>query len=254
MKSGLRGVLDLLFDPGQQSETSNQIVFGEERREPLQPTRLNIGNSANLTTLNPGSNEEQVPKTAHQLAGKIARVIASRVDGIDQFEQLRRSLVGDRFNELLQGCGADQSERAANIPDCNRAAAECDHLIKGRLRIAKAARSGAGNLPQCLLFDRHTLEYGNLPQPVEDLFGSYMPELKLLAAREDSFWNLVQLSSGQNEDNVCRRFFERLEQRVEGAGREHMDLVDHEDLVAVTCRSQGEVVDDDFTHVVDASV
>ena len=50
-----------------------------------------------------------------------------------------------------------------------------------------------------------------------------------------------------------RRFFQRLEQRVEGALREHVHFVDDVDLVA---RLNGRIAHavDDLAHVVDAGV
>ncbi len=47
-----------------------------------------------------------------------------------------------------------------------------------------------------------------------------------LAAGEDGRRNLIQLRGGQNKEQMCRRFLQNLQQRVERRAGEHMHLVD----------------------------
>ena len=58
-------------------------------------------------------------------------------------------------------------------------------------------------------------------------------EVVLLAARQDRVGDLVVLGRGEDELHARRRLLERLQERVEGARREHVDLVDDPDLEAV---------------------
>ena len=66
-----------------------------------------------------------------------------------------------------------------------------------------------------------------------DLAGRDHAEVVALAAREDGVGELVVLGRREDELHVRRRLLERLQERVEGARREHVDLVDDADLEAV---------------------
>ena len=55
--------------------------------------------------------------------------------------------------------------------------------------------------------------------------GGNAAEVEPLAAGDNGGWQLLQFGGGKNEYDVLRRFFQRFEQRVEGADRQHMHLV-----------------------------
>ena len=57
-------------------------------------------------------------------------------------------------------------------------------------------------------------------------------QLEDLRARLDRWRHLLDLGRRHHEDDVRRRLFDRLEERIEGLLRETMDLVDDEDRVA----------------------
>ncbi len=57
-------------------------------------------------------------------------------------------------------------------------------------------------------------------------------EVETLTARQDRHRDLADLGRREDEFGMLRRFLERLQQGVEGRGREHVDLVDDIDLVA----------------------
>ena len=77
-------------------------------------------------------------------------------------------------------------------------------------------------------------------------------EVEALDARQDGGEDLLRIRRAHDEDDVCRRLLERLEQRVKRRGRQHVDLVDDVDLVAATHRRIVDAVDDLLAHVVDA--
>ena len=79
-------------------------------------------------------------------------------------------------------------------------------------------------------------------------------ELEDLRARLDRRRHLLDLGRRHHEDHVRRRFFDRLQQRVEGLGREPVDFVDDEDLVAIADRRDAEAGDDDVADLVDLRV
>ena len=80
------------------------------------------------------------------------------------------------------------------------------------------------------------------------------PELVDLRARQHRLRNLVELGRRHHEDDVRRRLFDRFEQGVERVARQLMDLVDDEDLVAVSHRRDRQAGDDHLADVVDLRV
>ena len=65
-------------------------------------------------------------------------------------------------------------------------------------------------------------------------------ENEMLAAADDRDRKFVGLGGGEDERCAWRRFFQRLEQGVEGFAREHVRFVDDEDLVAAFHRRVGD--------------
>ena len=78
-------------------------------------------------------------------------------------------------------------------------------------------------------------------------------QIKTLAARQHRHRHFSNFGGGEHEFGVLRRLFQRLEERVERRGREHVDFVDDVDLVA---RAGGRIAHAviDLAHVVDAGM
>ena len=72
-------------------------------------------------------------------------------------------------------------------------------------------------------------------QAARDVLRADAPEVEPLAARQDGRGHLVQLGGRQNKQHMLGRLFERLEQRVERADREHVHLVDDENTLFDLC-------------------
>ncbi len=60
--------------------------------------------------------------------------------------------------------------------------------------------------------------------------------MELLTAREDRRGHGFDLGGGEDEDQARRRFFDDLQQRVEGLARQAVNFVEHDDLVAIARR------------------
>ena len=67
-------------------------------------------------------------------------------------------------------------------------------------------------------------------QVLRNGFRGYAAQIESLAPACDCSGNLLGLRGGQDELHVLGRFLERLQQGVEGAGTEHVHLVDEVDL------------------------
>ena len=66
----------------------------------------------------------------------------------------------------------------------------------------------------------------DIQQAARNVLRADTPEIKPLAARQDSRGHFMQLGRRQNKQHMLRRLFERLEQRIERADRKHVHLVD----------------------------
>jgi hypothetical protein len=73
---------------------------------------------------------------------------------------------------------------------------------------------------------------GDFGQMRDHHLGLDPAQVEALAARQDRDRHLADLGGGEEELHMGGRFLQRLQKRVEGACRQHVDLVDDEDLVA----------------------
>ena len=90
-------------------------------------------------------------------------------------------------------------------------------------------------------------------QPAQDQRKRNQLEVVLLAARQNRGRDLVILRGRHDKNHVRRRFFESLQQGVEGLFREHVHFIDDEDLVPVAGRFVADFVPQ-FPDLIDAPV
>ena len=84
---------------------------------------------------------------------------------------------------------------------------------------------------------------GDVFEVFDRVFDADAVEIVDLAAREDRGDDLVLFGGRQDEDGVCGRLLEGLEEGVEGRGRKHVDLVDDEHRVAAHLRNDAHLLD-----------
>ena len=123
-----------------------------------------------------------------------------------------------------------ETENIEHVGLVDRVAAEGDELVEHRLGVAHAAVGALGDGPGGGFFEGDAFLAGDVEQVLRNRFRRDRPQVEALAAGEDGGQDLVRLGGGEDEFHVRRWFFERLEQRVEGGVREHVDLVDVENL------------------------
>jgi hypothetical protein len=86
--------------------------------------------------------------------------------------------------------------------------------------------------------DRNILLLAEQLKVLHQRLGRHQPEGIVVRPRADGPDDLVRLGCGKDELDVFRRLFNNLEQRVEAGRRDHVGLVNDEDLVAVTHRGE----------------
>jgi hypothetical protein len=68
-------------------------------------------------------------------------------------------------------------------------------------------------------------------------------KMKLQTARQDSDRQLLRIGGRQQELDVCRRLFQRFQQRIEAVAREHVDFIDQVNLETATRRGVLHVIE-----------
>jgi hypothetical protein len=109
-------------------------------------------------------------------------------------------------------------------------------LVEQAQRVAHAAGGGAGDQLHRRRIRRDLLGLQHARELAGHLLRRQRPQVELQAARQDGGWNLLRVGGRQQELDVRRGFFERLQQRVEAALGEHVHLVDEVHLVAALGR------------------
>src|SRR6185312_9848170 len=112
-------------------------------------------------------------------------------------------------------------------------------LVQHGQRVADGTAAGPDHQREDTRGHRHVLLPAEQFQILHQRFRRDQPERVVVGARADGADDLVRLRGGEDELDVLRRLFDDLQQRVEAGGRDHVGLVDDEDLVAVAHRGEG---------------
>ena len=107
-----------------------------------------------------------------------------------------------------------------------------NRLIEQRQGIAHAAGGCASDLGKRGRLEGHRLGFEHRGQMPGDQRRGQVLEVELQTTRQHGHRHLARISGRQNEHHMGGWLFKRLEHRIEGMPAEHVDLVDHVDLVA----------------------
>ena len=139
------------------------------------------------------------------------------------------------FQQVQHAGAVSQTQHVANIFRADRCiliAALDNGLVQQRQRIAHGAFSSARDQGQAITVDGGMFQAANTIEMVGQDFAINPLEIKTLTARQYRDRHLANLGCREDEFGVRRRLFQRLQKRVEGGGRQHVDLIDDIDLVA----------------------
>ena len=130
----------------------------------------------------------------------------------------------------------ERAEQRARFRLERAPAAEGEHLVEQRQRIAHAAFGRSRDRLERAGLVLDLLGHRDLHEPLEDLRRRQPAQMKLQAARQHRDRQLLRVGRREQELDVRRRLLERLEQRVERMRRQHVHFVDQVDLVAAARR------------------
>ena len=170
-----------------------------------------------------------------------------RIESLGQYliksEQCCRIVsLEEGFNQREAVLVIKHIEVAEHILILHVCAAECHCLVEDGKRITHRAVGLVSNNVERLVVDGHTLRSSHHTEVPYDVLNCDSVEIVSLATRQDGRKDLVFLSSRKNEDGVCRRFLESLEEGVERSLREHMHLVDDIHAVLAHLRRYADLV------------
>ena len=119
-----------------------------------------------------------------------------------------------------------------------------DTLIQQTQSVPHSAVRRLGYIAQCLPFHLNLLRLHQLTQPGSDRVDGDPPEIIPLAAGQDRDRNLVHFGSRQYKNNIRRRFFQCLKERIKRSNRKHVNLIYNVDLVPAFRRGVGYLIHD----------
>ncbi len=146
-----------------------------------------------------------------------------------------------KAEHLLHVLGAHDSCRMGN------------RLIEQRKRIAHRAFCGARDKGERRRLRLYLFFGGNAFEVLHQQRGVDAAQIEALTARQHRHRHLADLSGGEDELGVRRRLFQRLQQRVERLGGQHVHFIENVDLVA---RGDWRIANGivNLAHVIDAVV
>ena len=106
------------------------------------------------------------------------------------------------------------------------------HLVERRERVARRAGAATGDHVEGVVVDLQPGVAGDVARQLGERLRGDEAKLVVLRAAADRGQHLLRISRSENEYDVGRRLFERLEQRVRRRRRQHVHFVDDVDLPA----------------------
>ena len=144
-----------------------------------------------------------------------------------------------RFQHGVQKSIVDGAEHRPHRFFADLAARIGNGLVQQGERIAHAAARAVGDQPETAFFAVDFLSLENPPQLPGDFARRQLLQVELQATRQHRHRHLLRIGGRQDEQDVRRRLFQRLQHGVEGVIGELVDFVDHVDLVAARRRRVG---------------
>ena len=175
---------------------------------------------------------EHVSHVGGQSVDELSAVEAVAHNLVEQYHDVGHLVFQGEVDDAEVVVGVEHVEVFDDLLIGDGALAERCHLVEDGQGIAHATVGFLGDDGQCLFLVADALLLGHPLQVGDGVLDGHALEVVNLAARDDGGQDFVLLGGGEDEDDVLWRFFERLQEGVEGCRGEHVHLVDDEHLVA----------------------
>src|SRR6266536_2474808 len=150
---------------------------------------------------------------------------------------------GDPGVDRLEELPVDQCENVGARRRVHVATGERRRLVEKRKSVAEAPFRGRRQRRESVRGRPDVFLARDLLEVPRDLRDGQRPEREPLTARDNRRRNLVELGRSQDETGMGRRLLERLQERIECLGRQHVDFVDDRDAEPVALRSVADRLD-----------
>ena len=168
-----------------------------------------------------------------------------------QFGQGSGSITAqDHIHQIQYPPPVSQTQHGADLIGSGFACTVRNRLIQQRGGIAHGSFCGAGDQRQGIFGDLSALRCGNLAHQRDHHFGLNPAQIIALTSGQNSHGHFADFGCGKDEFDVGGRLFQGFQQRVKGAGGEHMHLIDDIDLIAGRGRAILDRIDN-FSNVAD---
>mgnify|MGYP003587516888 CR=1 FL=1 len=175
--------------------------------------------------------EQEFTEEVQKGAGENREILAVFGEGTDETKCFGQVSVGEAGGERDEVLGFRRAEHDGDGRFVDGAIGQTRYLGQERFGIAHPALGDFGDHANGSGGDLDLFRFGDAGEFLGDAFDRESGKVETLATGKDGGWYLVDLSGRKDEDDMCRWFLESLEERIESAGREHMDFVDDVDLV-----------------------
>ena len=221
------------------------------RGHPLAQRRERLGR-VDLVVREPGHGLAQcgLLQQGRDFVEQLAVVRRELVDRRDGFKQAARVAVRKALDEPHDLLPVHRAEHRARVGLGHAAAAEGEHLVEQRERVAQAPVGRAREQRDRRRLERDALGAEDMLQPRRDQRRRQALQVELQAARQHRHRQFLRIGGREQELDVRRRFFERLQQRIEGMSRQHVHFVDQVHLEPAPRRQVLHVLEE-FARVVD---
>ena len=187
-----------------------------------------------------GVDHHEVPEALEEVLHEAARVLPGLDHAVHGGEHRGGVPGGEGVNDVVQQSRvgvAEQGDReVVGEPALVRARHE---LVQDGQRVAHGPAAGAHHQGEHTGFGGDTLLLAQLLQVAHERLGRHQPEGVVVRAGADGGEHLGGFRGGEDELHVLRRFLHDFQQRIEALARDHVGLVDDEDLVAVAHGRKG---------------
>ena len=190
-----------------------------------------------------GLAQRDLLQQGRDLVEELAVVGRELVDGRDGLEEPACIALGQPLHEAHDLLAVHGAEHRSRVGLGHAAAAEGQHLVEQRQRVAQAAVRRAREQLHRRRLEGDALGVEDVLQPRRDQGRGQALQVELQAARQHGDRQLLRIGGREQELDVRRRLLERLQERIERMRRQHVHFVDQVDLVAPAGRQVLDVLE-----------
>ena len=209
---------------------ARQPFTGHERGLRGQRRGFGFGNFEQAQIALGDLEDEQVAQMLEQVTEELAQILPVLRQLVEFPEHGRDVALEQAVRQRQQLPLRREAEHREHIRLHDLLPAKTDELVERRLRVAHAAVRAARDGLERRFLDGHVLLARDQAQVIHHQFDRDAAQVEALAAGENRRQHLLRVGGGEHELHMRGRLLQRLEQRVEGRRREHVNFVDDVDL------------------------